>query len=35
VEAEAPVCYGPRIPEIGIYLVSYQHLPYVRAAEIL
>ena len=31
----APVCYGPRIRALGIYLVSYQHLPYVRAAEIL
>ncbi len=34
-EAKAPVSYGPRIRAIGIYLVSYQHLPYVRAAEIL
>ena len=29
----APVCYGPRIRALGIYLVSYQHLPYERAAE--
>ncbi len=35
VEAKGPVCYGPRIRAMGIYLVSYQHLPYVRAAEIL
>jgi transposase len=35
VEAKAPVCYGPRIRAMGIYLVSFQHLPYVRAAEIL
>jgi transposase len=34
-EASAPVCYGPRIRALGIYLVSYQHLPYERAAEIL
>jgi transposase len=34
-EAKAPVCYGPRVRAMGIYLVSYQHLPYVRAAEIL
>jgi transposase len=34
-EARAPVSYGPRIRAMGIYLVSYQHLPYVRAAEIL
>ena len=25
-EASAPVCYGPRIKALGIYLVSYQHL---------
>ena len=31
----APVCYGPRIRALGVYLVSYQHLPYERAAEIL
>jgi transposase len=31
----APVCYGPRIRALGIYLVSYQHLPYERSAEIL
>ncbi|MGH2836580.1 MAG: IS66 family transposase, partial [Solirubrobacteraceae bacterium] len=31
----APVCYGPRIRALGIYLVSYQHLPFERAAEIL
>ena len=35
VEAKAPVSYGPRIRAMGIYLVSYQHLPYVRAPEIL
>ena len=34
-EATAPMCYGPRIRALGIYLVSYQHLPYERAAEIL
>jgi transposase len=31
----APVCYGPRIRALGVYLVSYQHLRYERAAEIL
>jgi transposase len=31
----APVCYGPRIRALGIYLISYQHLPYERAAEVL
>jgi transposase len=34
-EATAPVCYGPRIKALGIYLVSYQHLPCERAAELL
>jgi transposase len=34
-EASAPVCYGPRIKALGIYLVSYQHLPCERAAELL
>lgn len=34
-EATAPACYGPRIRALGIYLVSYQHLPYERAADIL
>jgi transposase len=34
-EASAPTCYGPRVRALGIYLVSYQHLPYERAAEIL
>jgi transposase len=34
-EPKAPVCYGPRIRAMGVYLVSYQHLPFVRAAEIL
>jgi transposase len=33
-EARAPVSYGPRIRALGIYLVSYQHLPYERAAEL-
>ncbi|MDQ6851669.1 MAG: DUF6444 domain-containing protein [Actinomycetota bacterium] len=35
VGVTAPVCYGPRLRALGIYLVSYQHLPYERAAEIL
>ena len=34
-EASAPVCYGPRIRALGIYLVTYQHLPCERAAELL
>ena len=35
VGVSAPVCCGPRIRALGIYLVSYQHLPYKRAAEIV
>ena len=31
----APVQYGPRVRALGLYLVSYQHLPYVRAARLL
>lgn len=31
----APTQYGPRVRALGIYLVSYQHLPYARAAELL
>jgi transposase len=34
-EARAPVCYGPRIRALGIYLVCYQHLPWERAAKLL
>jgi len=34
-EVSAPACYGPRIRALGIYLVTYQHLPFKRAAEIL
>ncbi len=29
------MCYGPRIKALGSYLVSYQHLPCERAAELL
>jgi transposase len=31
----APVQYGPRVRALGLYLVSYQHLPYVRAARLM
>jgi transposase len=34
-EASASVSYGPRVKALGIYLVSYQHLPCERAAELL
>jgi len=32
---DAPTQYGPRVRALGIYLVSYQHLPYARAARLL
>jgi transposase len=31
----APTQYGPRVRALGVYLVSYQHLPYARAARLL
>ncbi len=31
----APTQYGPRLRALGIYLVSFQHLPYQRAARLL
>ena len=31
----APVQYGPRVRALGLYLVSYQHLPYARAAAVM
>ena len=31
----APTQYGPRVRALGLYLVSYQHLPYARAARLL
>jgi transposase len=31
----APAQYGPRVRALGLYLVSYQHLPYARAAALL
>jgi transposase len=31
----APTQYGPRVRALGLYLVSYQHLPYVRAARLM
>lgn len=35
VAVSAPAQYGPRVRALGIYLVSYQHLPYKRAARLL
>jgi transposase len=31
----APAQYGPRVRALGLYLVSYQHLPYARAAAVM
>jgi transposase len=31
----APAQYGPRVRALGLYLVSFQHLPYARAAQLL
>jgi len=31
----APTQYGPGVRALGLYLVSYQHLPYVRAARLM
>ena len=35
VGVAAPAQYGPRVRALAIYLVSYQHLPYARAARLL
>lgn len=34
-EAAAPACYGPNITALAAYLLTYQHLPIARAAELL
>jgi hypothetical protein len=34
-EVSAPTQYGPRVRALGLYLVSYQHLPYARAAAVM
>lgn len=34
-EATAPACYGPNITALAAYLLTYQHLPIARAAELL
>lgn len=33
VQASAPVCYGPGVAALGVYLLGRQHLPVDRAAE--
>ncbi|WP_329059339.1 IS66 family transposase [Amycolatopsis sp. NBC_01480] len=34
-EATAPACYGPNITALAAYLLTYQHIPIARAAELL
>jgi len=34
-EATAPACYGPSITALAAYLLTYQHVPIARAAELL
>ncbi|MFD8501111.1 IS66 family transposase [Amycolatopsis sp. NPDC059657] len=34
-EATAPACYGPNITALAAYLLTYQHLPLARAAQLL
>jgi transposase len=34
-EASGPACYGPNITALAAYLLTYQHLPIARAAELL
>jgi transposase len=35
VEATAPACWGPKVKALGVYLTQRQHIPYMRAAEML
>ncbi|MGI8947596.1 MAG: IS66 family transposase [Ornithinimicrobium sp.] len=32
---EAPVCYGPNLREVAVYLVVFQHVPVERAAQLI
>ncbi|MFD8493140.1 DUF6444 domain-containing protein, partial [Amycolatopsis sp. NPDC059657] len=34
-EATAPACYGPNVTALAAYLLTYQHIPISRAAELL
>jgi transposase len=34
-EATAPACYGPNVTALAAYLLTYQHVPIARAAELL
>ncbi|MFD9960837.1 IS66 family transposase [Amycolatopsis sp. NPDC058986] len=34
-EATAAVCYGPNVTALAVYLLTYQHIPVVRTAQLL
>jgi transposase len=34
-EAAAPACYGPNVTALAAYLLTYQHIPIARAAQLL
>jgi transposase len=34
-EATAPACYGPNVTALAVYLLTYQHIPVVRTAQLL
>ncbi|MEV7046728.1 IS66 family transposase [Amycolatopsis sp. NPDC051061] len=35
VEATAPACYGPNVTALAVYLLTYQHIPVARTAQLL
>ena len=34
-EATAPACYGPNVAALAVYLLTYQHIPVARTAQLL
>ncbi|MBE1495344.1 transposase [Amycolatopsis lexingtonensis] len=34
-EATAPACYGPNVTALAVYLLTYQHMPVARTAQLL
>jgi transposase len=34
-EATAPTCYGPNVTALAVYLLTYQHIPVARTAQLL
>jgi transposase len=34
-EATAPACYGPNVTALAVYLLTYQHIPVARTAQLL